>query len=668
MSAPARHRAASIALLLLALAACNSRPPAISSPATGPSVLLITVDTLRADHLGCYGARDVKTPAIDSLAAHGIRFGDALSQVPLTLPSHAVILSGTYPMWNGLRDFDRLFRLRPDVHLIAEAFQRHGYETAAFVSAFVLDSLWGLNRGFNTYDDRFESLDVSSLKNKGDVRSASETVDHLLAWYRARDAGGKNPKPSFVWLHLYDPHTPYDPPEPFHTEYASHLYDGEIAYADQQLSYLFDYLRQNGAYDQTLIVLLSDHGESLGEHGEDEHGFFVYRSTIHVPLIIKLPVSQRASEAPPTVINAPVGTIDVAPTLLELARIQDPISLQFQGRSLGSLALGKSKPSNLPIYSESFYPRNPFGWSPLRSLSTARYQYIAAPRPELYDLVHDRAEKHNVQHSADAAAFRSQLLDIERRYTSSTSSSDTASTLSSETVEKLKSLGYVAFSAPVATTSEDNLPDPKDRLQTFKAFLRARSLASAGQFERANALLKSLRAQEPNLYVIPAELGHNAEAEKRLPEAENYYRETLKLNPAFEDGMLSMARLSTGAGKTDEARTWYELAISKNPQNYLLYRDLGQLEQSHHDLEDAKRNFEKAIALKPDYVAALKGLGTTLVELQRFDEALKPLEKAASLASDDPELNDALRTAYLNTTDPKKAIQPLRKALELKSK
>src|SRR5271169_6132710 len=186
--------ALSIAFLLLALAACTSRQRVISPPSTGPSVLLITVDTLRADHLGCYGDRDVKTPAIDSLAAHGIRFADALSQVPITLPSHAVILSGTYPMWNGVRDFDRLFRLRPDAHLIAEAFQRHGYETAAFVSAFVLDSLWGLNRGFNTYDDRFESFTVNNLTDKGYLRRAGETVDHLLAWYRARDAGGKNPK------------------------------------------------------------------------------------------------------------------------------------------------------------------------------------------------------------------------------------------------------------------------------------------------------------------------------------------------------------------------------------------------------------------------------------------------------------------------------------------
>lgn len=654
----------SLAVLLITLELRATAEPATSFHAT--PVLLITVDTLRADRLGCYGSRTVRTPAMDSLAAQGVRFDDALTQVPITLPSHIVILSGTYPMWNGVRDFTAR-PLRSDVGLIAEAFERHGYATAAFVSAFVLDSSWGLKRGFETYDDQFDPRQFET-RNPGNIqRRAGETVAHLLSWLHRQEGRDASAKSFFVWLHLYDPHSPYDPPEPFHTRYAGHLYDGEIAYADSQLGQVFDYLRKAGLYDRTLIVLLSDHGESLGEHGEDEHGFFAYRSTLRAPLIIKLPRGTAGTQAP-RVVHTPVGTIDVAPTLLDLTHLHDPLSRQFQGRSLASLVLGQSGPPEGAVYSETYYPHDSFGWSALRALSTARYEYIDAPRRELYDVAQDRAEKHNLytERTAEAAALRDQLLGIERRYTNAAAASSSAASLPAETVEKLKSLGYLAYSAPLSTGSEQGLPDPKDRLETFKSILRAEDLASAGRFERSDALLNSLRPTESKLYLIPFMLGENAAKEHRWADSERELLACLKLNPAFDQAVTGLARADLAQGKFDQARTWLELAVSQNPHNFLAYHGLGVVAQAQRRNDEALREFEKAIEEKPDYAPSQQELGVVLVEMRDYQEALKPLRRALDLGERTPVLLNYLGTAHANTGQSRSAIQSYREALSLK--
>src|SRR6266480_3572806 len=271
--------------LLIFLAAVSSFASAASAnaPKPRPNVILITIDTVRADHVGCYGAKNVQTPTLDSLARDGIVFERAISQVPLTWPSHTVILTGTYPFQNGVQDFTGT-PLDPRFRSVAQAFKDHGYRTGAVVSAFVLDRSWGLARGFDFYDDAF-SPETFQIKDIGLVdRKAGESVTHAINWVKQATH-----RPFFLWLHLYDPHSPYDPPEPFRTQYRGHLYDGEIAYADHELGRLINYLKQKSLYDRTAIVLLSDHGESLGDHGEKEHGFFIYNSTVHVPLIVKPP-------------------------------------------------------------------------------------------------------------------------------------------------------------------------------------------------------------------------------------------------------------------------------------------------------------------------------------------------------------------------------------------
>ncbi len=347
----------------------QARPGVKRSNITRPSVILITIDTLRADHVGCYGAQTVKTPTLDALAHQGVVFERAISQVPLTWPSHAVILTGTYPFQNGVQDFTGQ-PLAQQFRSVAQAFRQAGYATGAVVSAFVLDRSWGLARGFDFYDDAF-SAETFAKKDIGLVdRRAGESVAHAIAWLK------KTPRrPFFFWLHLYDPHSPYDPPEPYRTEYHSHLYDGEIAYADHELGNLMSWLKQNHLYDSSLIVALSDHGESLGEHGEDEHGFFLYNATVHVPLIVKPPAGSGIDAGRR---REPVETTAVAPTLLQLAGVKDSsdsihsISAQFQSRSLLGTSQETSQTAKDPAYSETFYPFSSFGWSPLHALESER--------------------------------------------------------------------------------------------------------------------------------------------------------------------------------------------------------------------------------------------------------------------------------------------------------
>lgn len=642
---------------MVVLAGCGVTR-AQAPPAAKPPVILITVDTLRADRVGCYGAKRVETPAMDSLAADGIRFANAYAPVPITLPSHAVILSGMYPASTGVRDFTSP-GVPPGVGLIAEAFQRQGYQTAAFVSAFVLDGTWGFKRGFSTYDDRFEARQFETRSPGSIERRADATVDRALAWLAARPAG----KPFFLWLHLFDPHSDYNPPEPFRTRYAGRLYDGEVAYTDSQLARFFAALRRSEDYQGAVVALLSDHGESLGEHGEDEHGFFVYNATTHVPLILKLPRSEGARR----VVRQAVGTIDLAPTLLDLARIRDPISRQFQGASLASLAAGKAAPAERPAYSETYYPYHSFGWAPLRALVARQLKLIEAPRAELYDLAADGGELRNLTGSrrADAEALRAELQNLERRFAAPAATAK-GPPLAAETVEKLKSLGYVAYSAPATSAVPAGLADPKDRLQTFRAILRATDLASAGRLEESNALLKRARAGEPQLYLIPFMLAENAARAGRWGDAEAQFLATLKLNPSFQQAVMGLARTYIAQGKASAARPWLELALHENPSNFLACHGLGLAARGEKKLEEARRWFARAAELKPNYAPAQQELGIALVELQRYPEALGPLERATELDPSSAVAANYLGVVFSNTGRLKEAIGSYQLALRLK--
>ena len=638
---------------LLPQALVAATPPARKAI---PNVILITIDTVRADHVGCYGATGIQTPTLDALARDGIVFERAISQVPLTWPSHAAILTGTYPFQNGVQDFTGQ-PLDPKFRTVTEAFKRSGYATGAVVSAFVLDRGWGLARGFDFYDDAF-SAETFQQKDIGLVdRRAGESVTHTLDWLK------KTPRrPFFLWLHLYDPHSPYDPPEPYRTQYRSHPYDGEIAYADHELGRLMSWLKRSQLYDRSLIVLLSDHGESLGDHAEKEHGFFVYNATVHIPLIVKPPAG---SGFRPGRVRRPVESIDVAPTLLQSAGIKDVIEKQFQSPGL----LASATENDQVAYSETFYPFSSFGWSPLHALESSRYHYIDAPIPELYDLISDPEEKNNVasQQTATVAVLKDKL-QARLRNNPFKADGDKTSQLSPDAAEKLRALGYVAYRSPVSPEAlAAGLPDPKDKLWEFNSILEAADAFQAQNFQAGQDLLEKVRQKDPRMYVVPFMLGEAEARRENWVAAAAELKKCLELNPNFDQAMTGLARALYHQGDAAGAKSWVEKALKYNPQNYRAWYEMGII-QSKMDKVAAASAYEKALSIQPNFALGQRGLGMLQFQQQNYPDAAKHLARSVDLGLTDAKLFNFLGISYSRTNRQQKAIESYRKALQLDPK
>jgi arylsulfatase A-like enzyme/Flp pilus assembly protein TadD len=673
-----------------------SRTNSSKPRAAKPNVILITIDTLRADHVGCYGAQTVKTPTIDALANDGVVFERAISQVPLTWPSHAVILTGTYPFQNGVQDFTGQ-PLAPQFRTIAQAFQQAGYATGAVISAFVLDRSWGLARGFDSYDDAFAAKTFATKQIGLVERPAGESVAHAILWLNnisfnklasQKNSANKNsltnslitttPRPFFLWLHLYDPHSPYDSPEPYRSEYRTHPYDGAIAYADHELGNLIAWLKRNHLYDSSLIAVLSDHGESLGEHGEDEHGFFVYNATVHVPLILKPPAGQGISAGRR---SEPVETTAIAPTLLELAGVEDstdPIHAQFQSHSLlprGASPLTRNdaahQTENAPAYSETFYPFSSFGWSPLRALESERFHYIDAPKPELYDLLADPGETHNLaaSESATVAVFREkmQTLLAHNPFTRQ----NTAANLNPDAQDKLRALGYFGFRAPSVDLpqqlADSKLADPKEKLWEFNSILKAGDAFQLHEDDRADALLQQVQEKDPQIYVIPFMLGESALRRENWQEAVDQLQRCLALNPNFDNAMIGLARALTRLGRTDEAKTWLQKTLQINPQNYRAWYEIGLLDAKSSPVA-ALYSYEKAIEIQPNFSPAQRETGLALYQQKDYINAATHLEKAISLGLDDARLHNFLGICYSQTHRMSQAVREHQLAIKLDPK
>ena len=411
----------------------RGRPPR-SSPARRPApadlnVVVVTLDTLRADRLGCYGFRGVETPNIDAVAAEGVLFEQATSTVPLTLPSHTSIFTGLIPPHHGVRDNGGFF-VEEKTTTLAERLKEGGYATGAFVGAWVLDSRWGLDQGFDHYSDRFD-LSKYKVVNLGTVqKKGDEVMDLALAWLE-----GVKAKKFFAWVHLYDPHTPYEPPEPFLSRYPGQQYLGEVAYTDQVVGRLVSWLKGAGVWDRTILVLLADHGESLGEHGENAHTFFVYDAT---------PARPARSCARPGATGAAAGaqvsTVDLMPTVLDLVGLAPQPGID--GRSLARLVLHPAADSPGVAYSETYFPRFHYGWQHLRSMRDGRWKYIEAPTPELYDVQQDPGETKNVYKAYSRRAEDLRLL-LEKMAGSGVQAAPDEATLDPETLQRLAALGYV---------------------------------------------------------------------------------------------------------------------------------------------------------------------------------------------------------------------------------
>jgi arylsulfatase A-like enzyme/Flp pilus assembly protein TadD len=646
--------------LALGLLGCQRTPP---PPAPARHVVIVTIDTLRADRLGCYGAGDVATPRLDRIAAEGALAVEASAHVPLTRPSHVSLFTGLLPTEHGIRD-NVSPAVVPRVPLLAERFRESGFATAAFVSSVVLESQSGLDRGFDVYSDRFEGEGgdaqfLSTVQRKGE-----ETLGEAVAWLKAQ--GGKR---VFLWLHLYEPHDPYEPPEPYASRYAGRPYDGEVAFADELFGRLDDALASAGMREETALVVTSDHGEGLGEHDESLHGFFAYQTTLRVPLLVRGPgiVAGRRLERT-------VRLVDVYPTLLELAGLAKAAEA-LAGRSLAPALRGGPEPEEPTTYAETLVPLLHFGWSDLRVIREGRFKYIQAPRPELYDLREDPAERRDLaaERPQQAQAMRAALakvLDVERKARPVGGSGP-----SQELIERLGALGYVGGASAAETATPG--ADPKDKIEEFRvvnSLIREALLAfhakdyalSAGRLRQV--LARGIASFEVHYYLARALLaqGRAAEAGRHFDEAvrrvpanaaawEGAVESRLQLGDrpgALErvrrgqaalpgDASLKRreARILRDLGRRDEARRAYEAALALAPRDARAHAELGELLRDAGAVEEGIARLREAVQLDPAVASYWNVLGMTLGGRGELAEAEKAFREAYRL--DDRNLHHA---------------------------
>lgn len=600
-------------------------------------MVLITIDTLRADHLGCYGDKQIKTPNIDALASDGTRFERAFSVVPVTLPSHATMLTGTYPMLSGMHDFS-LNKLNPSQPTLASVLKQSGYATGAVIAAAVLDSRFGLNQGFDFYYDHFDfnRLDETNLDEM--ERPGNEVADVALDWLE------KNwQKKFFLWMHLYDPHFPYKPPEPYRTEYAGRLYDGEIAFADVQVGRLVRFLKDMGVYENTVILLAGDHGEGLGEHGEKTHGFFIYNSTMHVPLMIRLP-----GVAGGKTVLEPVSLVDVMPTALSAAGVDIPAEVQGKNllpRVRGTTADVVERDRN--VYGETYLPRIHFNWSELRAAENEKYHFIDAPKPELYDVTSDPGELHNLlsEKRAVGEEMHAKLTALIREYSAGKELAEKTG-LDPALIERLKSLGYAAFSGGSdPTISSRNLADPKDRIGVYEDFSDAMAESQHGHYpesiEKLNAVIKT----EPNLVPAHYMQGLNYYRLKMYREAAEELQKAVDLSPDYALAVFNLGMAEAHAGRIDAAIATLQHAFELDKTNFEAAFNLGVAYLQKRDLEHAAGAFRMSVTAYPDFARGHRALGQTLLYQGKTDEAITELRRAVEEAPDDSEMHESLAKA-----------------------
>lgn len=646
MSLPFRR----IFFFLIALSA--SQAIAQAPEKSAPNVILITIDTLRADHLGCYGYQKIKTPNIDALAADGARFARAFTPVPVTLPSHTAMLTGTYPMLNGMHDFSGN-KLNPQQRTLASVLKQSGYVTGAVVASAVLDSRFGLNQGFDFYYDHFDfsRLEESNLDEM--ERPGNIVADQVLDWL-----GKNSQKKFFLWMHLYDPHYPYHPPDPFSREYADRPYDGEIAFADEQVGRLLRFLKDRGLYQNSVIVLSGDHGESLGEHGEKTHGFFIYNATMHVPLIIHSPGKSAA-----LTVADNVSLVDLMPTVL--AAVGADIPRQVQGRSLLPLLHEEKANSDRAVYGETFLPRIHFNWSELRGAENLKYHFIDAPRPELYDLTKDPGELRNLflEKKAVAEEMRAQLAGLIRDNSSGKELAEKTG-LDPALMERLKSLGYAGFSGGGGdpTITNRDLPDPKDRIGTYELISDAIADSQHGRYPDSIEKLKAALKTDPESVSAHYLQGLNYYRSKMYPEAVDELQKTVQLSPDYSLAVFNLGMAQARTGQIDAAIVTLQRALQLDSTNFEAAFNLGVAYIQKRDLESAAGAFRRSIAINPDLARSHRALGETLLYQNKLDEAIMALRRAVELAPQDPIVHESLAKALTAKGLTAEAEQEMRRA------
>ncbi len=642
------------------------------------NLLLITIDTLRTDRLSCYSPEHVRTPNIDSLASKSVIFTRAFAHTSTTLPSHTNILLGTTPLYHGVHD-NLNFKVGDEYLTLAEHLKQDGYSTGAVVGAFPLDSRFGLDQGFDTYDGDFGLTDSGRVVAA--ERPAEIVVDRALGWLNKRRS------PWFLWVHCYDPHDPYEPPEPFETKYKTNLYDGEVAYVDYAMERLFQYLEENNLFENTVVIFTGDHGESLGEHGEMTHGYFAYNSTIWIPLFVFIPGMKPGTS------QQNVSHIDIFPTICDALKVEKPSFLQ--GISLIPVMEGK-KPETRTLYFESLLPYYDLGWAPVRGIIQKKHKFIDSPLPELYDLEKDFDETENMAQKSNLDAYRKQLSQIIQIQESS-KMPKVKQEVDLEALAKLRSLGYIGdYRGEKRTFGTED--DVKILLPYYNKSVEALKLWRKGEAGEGIQRLKGIITEKRTISTAYSNLALIYRSQGKLDEAIQVLQMGLEFNP--ESYMI----FSTYVGYLSEAGRWNEIisvfegltfkqlefdpvtwdlvgvaysnignfekallfcerAVSIDKKFPLSYSNLGSihfkifnLTTSPQELSKALLNFEKALKLDPKISAAHDGLGLIHIYEGNYDEAILHLEMALQL---DPKINHAvynLGVAYLKKGNKTRAL------------
>ena len=589
------------------------------------NLVVVTLDTTRADRMGAYGATQIQTPVFDRLAREGVLFEQAESVAPLTLPAHVSIFTGRFPPEHGVRDNGGFF-VSPKETTVATVLKRAGFRTGAVVAAYVLDGKWGLNTGFDSYIDDFDTAKVRGLGGAVQ-RPANEVVDRALPWLES-----VKDRRFFAWLHFYDAHTPYDPPEPYRTEYAGRPYNGEIAFVDSQLGRVVDFLERRGLKERTVIAVIGDHGESLDEHGEASHGFFIYESTTRVPFVIRVPFAGLAGRR----VADPVRAVDLAPSVLDLLGVAAPAHIA--GASLVPLMTGAVRELGLETYSESMYPLHHFGWSDVRAMRLGRFKFFDAPRPELYDLDRDPHEEHNLvgERRLVADQMQARLQKLHAQFSAAGPSSLPAPAVDPEVRARLAALGYVGSFVATSATPRSDRADPKDKIALFNLMNSARETGKAGDdsFTQAVALLRRVVASDATVIDAWFMLGNEHFKARRFKDAIVYFKKALELKPDYDLALINMANSYRAIGNDQAAMAGYQQYLRVDPKNAYVHYQMGEIDLDRGDRASAERRFRDALAIDAKVAPAHVALGVMAFNRGELPAAEREIKKALELKPD----------------------------------
>jgi arylsulfatase A-like enzyme/lipopolysaccharide biosynthesis regulator YciM len=620
------------------------------------NVILFTLDTLRSDYVSAYRTQKAETPNIDKIAEEGVLFETCIAQTPLTLPSHTSILSGTYPLYHQVRD-NGGFLVPRSLRLISEMLKEKDFSTSAFIASYVLHSKWGINQGFDTYNDDFDLTKFKSFSLGNIQKRADEVLGSARAWLTDHKKN-HNDKRFFTWIHLYDPHTPYDPPSPFKEKCAGKPYRGEIEYMDHQLGLFFQYLKDEGLYDNSLIIMIGDHGESLGQHGEKTHGFYIYEPAVRVPFIIRAPF-----RFPVQRVTALTETVDVVPTILDALEI--PVPAEVQGQSLLKLMRGTESGSRRTAYTETYYPRFHFGWSELKALYyDGKWKYIQAPKKELYDIHADKLENNNLalkkSYQANKAGERLQRFVKEKSIGAKTPG-DTKN-LNKQDVRKLAALGYLTSS--IDTAGKTNLPDPKGKVHIFNDLSRAREFLGANRADDAIRLLENVVKEEPHLVDGILQLGNAYFYKRRYQEALKSFYQVLEKKPDYNAAMINVLNTLVNMGEFDRGIKEAQRFLKTFPNDHSLLNEMGTIYFMKEEYDRAIEILEKSLQIEKTNPGAINTIAGIHIVKKEYDNARSLLEKAEKINPNLRKLHYHMAQVEEGQGNIEKAIQHYKKELE----